>query len=71
MVLPRAHSLVRQLASDSIGLPIEIYAFSKEKGFVEYEQIQASIFEHLFAVLPHFGLRVYQMPTDYDVASST
>lgn len=62
--------LVRQLASDTAGLPIEVYAFSKEKAFADYEQVQAGIFEHLMAVLPQFGLRIYQSPSSYDVAPS-
>lgn len=63
--------LVRQLASEQYGLPIEIYAFSKEKAFVDYEQIQAGIFEHLLAILPDFHLRVYQTPAGHDMREGT
>lgn len=59
---PSAAFVVRQLAPNPQGLPIEIVAFSAEKDFVPFEAVQASIFEHLFAVLPEFGLRVYQAP---------
>ncbi|KAA3659392.1 MAG: mechanosensitive ion channel family protein [Chloroflexi bacterium] len=63
--------LVRQLASDRYGLPIEVYAFSIDKDFVPYEQIQASIFEHLLIALPKFNLRAYQAPTGYDLGGKT
>jgi len=55
---------VRQLAPDADGLPIEIYAFIQQTNIYEYENIQAEIFDHLLAVIPHFGLRVFQDATD-------
>ncbi len=55
--------LVRQLDSGPQGLPLEIYAFTKTTAWAEYEAVQADIFDHLFAVLPLFGLRVYQFPS--------
>ena len=58
--------LVRQLASSEIGLPIEIYIFSAQKNWVEYEEIVADIFDHIFAVLPEFKLRPYQRPSGHD-----
>ncbi len=52
--------LVRQLQSTERGLPIEIYFFSKEKSWVKYEDIQADIFDHIFAITQEFNLRIYQ-----------
>lgn len=61
--------LVRQLASQAEGLPIEIYCFSNNTVWVSYERIKADIFNNLFAILPELGLRVYQKPsgTDFQV----
>ena len=58
--------LVRQLAPTSQGLPLEIYVFSKDKVWANYEAIQADIFDHLLAVMPEFGLHVYQQPAGSD-----
>jgi miniconductance mechanosensitive channel len=58
--------LVRQLASDEFGLPIEIYIFSGEQRWAQYEGIMADIFDHVFAVLPEFNLRPYQRPAGAD-----
>jgi miniconductance mechanosensitive channel len=59
--------LVRQLPPTETGLPIEIYVFSQVQAWAEYEAIQADIFDHLFAVLPEFGLRAYQAPSGHDL----
>ncbi|MDM3562916.1 mechanosensitive ion channel [Proteus vulgaris] len=59
--------MVRQLAPTSDGLPIEIYAFTNTTVWVQYEAIQSDIFDHIFAILPQFGLRVHQSPTGNDV----
>lgn len=58
--------LVRQLAPTVQGLPLEIYVFSKDKAWANYEAIQADIFDHLLAAAPEFGLRLYQNPSGYD-----
>lgn len=60
--------LVRQLAPDDTGLPLEIYVFCTDKRWVAYEGIMADIFDHLLAALPEFGLRVFQSPTGRDLA---
>lgn len=60
--------IVRQLASGDNGLPLEIYAFCNNIDWGAYESIQADIFDHLFAVAPTFGLRVFQNPTGHDIA---
>jgi miniconductance mechanosensitive channel len=59
--------MARQLAPTDSGLPIEIYAFSSDKNWVNYEGIQADIFDHLFAVISDFDLRVFQKPSGVDL----
>ncbi|MFU0885662.1 mechanosensitive ion channel family protein [Kluyvera sichuanensis] len=59
--------MVRQLAPDNNGLPIEIYAFTNTVIWAEYESIQADIFDHIFAVVEEFGLRIHQSPTGNDI----
>lgn len=59
--------LVRQLQPGEHGLPIEIYVFSKVTSWVEYEGIQADIFDHLLAVAPEFDLRIFQAPSGGDI----
>lgn len=59
--------MVRQLAPGSDGLPLEIYAFTSTVVWLEYEAIQADIFDHIFAVIEEFGLRVHQTPTGVDM----
>ena len=58
--------IVRQLAPSVEGLPIEIYVFSKDKVWQNYEALQADIFDHFLAVMPEFELDVYQNPTGSD-----
>jgi len=58
--------LVRQLDPGPTGLPIEIYVFSSDQVWANYESIQADIFDHILAVIPEFDLRVYQNPTGSD-----
>ena len=62
--------LVRQLHSTPTGLPIEIYVFSKDKQWANYESIQADIFDHIFAVIPEFELRVFQEPSGADFSNA-
>nr|WP_297347125.1 mechanosensitive ion channel domain-containing protein [uncultured Glaciecola sp.] len=52
--------MVRQLPPSEIGIPLEIYCFSKEKDWVTYERIQSDIFDHVLAIMPIFKLRAYQ-----------
>lgn len=59
--------LVRQLPPGPDGLAIEIYIFTKTTEWVAYEGIQGDIFDHLLAIIPEFGLRVYQRPSGMDV----
>jgi len=58
--------LVRQLRPTEHGVPMEIYVFSKDQEWANYEAIQADIFDHILAVVAEFDLRVYQNPTGAD-----
>jgi len=58
--------LVRHLQPTEKGIPIEIYVFSNDQVWANYEAIQADIFDHVLAVIPEFGLRVFQNPTGED-----
>ena len=59
--------MVRQLPPTEHGLPLEIYIFSSDQRWVQYEGIQADIFDHILAVIPCFDLRVYQQPSGADL----
>ncbi|NQX94155.1 MAG: mechanosensitive ion channel [Erythrobacter sp.] len=61
--------LVRQLAPGPQGLPIELYCFTNTTAWDVYEGIQADIFDHLMAILPEFGLQVFQEPSGRDFGS--
>lgn len=63
--------LVRQLASTDHGLPIEVYCFTNDTAWANYEGIMADIFDHLLAVLDVFELRIYQNPTGSDFKKIT
>ena len=55
--------LCRQLQPTPQGIPLEIYSFSSDKRFENYESIMADIFDHIFAAIPYFGLEIYEMPS--------
>lgn len=59
--------MVRQLAPTSDGLPLELYCFANTIAWVDYEAIQSDIFDHLLAIVPEFGLRVFQHPGGADM----
>ncbi len=59
--------IVRQLPPTAEGLPIQIYVFSADQVWANYENIQSDIFDHVLASIPVFDLRVYQSPSSYDV----
>ena len=59
--------MVRQLAPTPDGLPLELYCFTNTVAWVNYEGIQGDIFDHLLAILPEFGLRVFQHPSGNDL----
>ncbi|MFC2089164.1 mechanosensitive ion channel family protein [Bacteroidota bacterium] len=58
--------LVRHLQPTEKGIPIEIYVFSTDQRWANYEAIQADIFDHVLAVIPEFELRVFQNPSGED-----
>jgi miniconductance mechanosensitive channel len=59
--------IVRQLQPTADGLPLELYCFTSTVAWAEYETIQSDIFDHLLAILPEFGLRVFQNPSGADM----
>ena len=61
--------MVRQLQSTEKGQPIEIYAFSKDQEWANFEGIQSDIFDHILAVIQEFELNVYQLPSGNDFSS--
>jgi miniconductance mechanosensitive channel len=68
---PKIHQdmtlIVRQLQPGPEGLPMEIYAFSNDTDWSNYEGLQADIFDHILATIPEFGLRVFQKPSGKDL----
>lgn len=62
-------SMVRQLAPGENGLPLEVYCFTNDTRWMNYESIQADIFDHIFAIAPEFRLRIFQKPNGYDMRS--
>lgn len=72
---PKIHNdmtfLIRHLPPGPTGLPIEIYVFSNDQVWANYEAIQADIFDHILAVVPWFELRIFQNPTGNDFKSLT
>ena len=59
--------MVRQRDPGPNGIPLEIYAFATETSFVPFEAVQSDIFDHVYAVIPEFGLRLHQSPGSHDV----
>jgi miniconductance mechanosensitive channel len=66
MVNQEMTMMVRQLASNEHGIPLEIYCFSKTKVWEEYEDLQANIFDHIFATVHAFELSVFERPAGRD-----
>ncbi len=68
---PKIHQdmtlIVRQLQPGPEGLPMEIYAFSNDTNWANYEGLQADIFDHVLATVPEFGLRIFQKPSGRDL----
>lgn len=62
--------MVRQLSPTENGVPIQIYAFSSNKAWISYENIQSDIFDHVFAVVTMFDLKIYQKPSSNSLMSS-
>lgn len=64
-----AIQMVRQLQPTDRGIPLEVYCFSADKAWVDYEGVQADVFDHIMAVVPEFELRVFQSPSGDDIKS--
>ena len=62
--------LIRHLQPTEKGIPIQVYVFSAEKSWPVYESIQADLFDHILAVIPEFGLRVFQEPSGDDILTA-
>ena len=62
--------MVRQLPPGTQGIPIEIYAFSKDKRWQNYEYIMAEIFDHLIAAVPYFNLEIFELPSNSSFINS-
>jgi miniconductance mechanosensitive channel len=60
-------SMVRQLQPTSKGIPLEIYCFSSDKRWANYEAIMSDIFDHIIAAVPYFDLEVFEEPTGSDI----
>jgi miniconductance mechanosensitive channel len=54
--------MVRQLEPTPHGLPLELYCFSSDKRWENYEYIMADIFDHVIAAVPYFDLEIFQLP---------
>ncbi|NMO95137.1 mechanosensitive ion channel family protein [Paenibacillus lemnae] len=70
---PKIHKdmtcMVRQLQPAENGLPLEIYAFTNDIDWAVYESVQGDVFDHIIAIAPEFGLRVFQNPSGHDMQS--
>lgn len=62
--------LIRQLPPAEHGLPLQVYVFTNDTVWANYEAIQSDIFDHLLAIVPEFDLRVYQQPSGMDVSTA-
>ncbi|QWX85201.1 mechanosensitive ion channel [Cellulophaga sp. HaHaR_3_176] len=62
--------MVRQLAPGTQGIPLEIYAFSSDKRWQNYEYIMAEIFDHIIAAVPYFNLELFELPSNSSFLSS-
>ncbi len=62
--------LCRQLQPTPYGIPLEIYTFSSDKRFENYEYIMADIFDHIFASVPYFDLVIFEMPSNGDTVEN-
>jgi miniconductance mechanosensitive channel len=56
--------MVRQTEAADTGIPVEVYAFTKTRDWIEYEMIQTDIFDRIFVTVPKFNLLVYQRTGD-------
>ncbi|WP_213876298.1 mechanosensitive ion channel family protein [Pseudomonas sp. dw_358] len=68
-IQPQMTCMVRQLQPTAEGIPLEIYCFTRTTDWAEYERVQGDVFDYLLAVMPVFGLAVYQQPSGADMRS--
>ena len=61
--------MVRQMQPTETGLPMQLYFFTNTVDWIVYEGIQSDVFDHVLAVIPEFGLRVFQNPSGADISS--
>ena len=59
--------MVRLLAPTEYGQPMQLYFFSNDTAWVNYEDIQAQVFEYLYAIAPEFGINIFQLPSGEDL----
>lgn len=64
---PEMTCMVRQMETTAQGVPLEIYCFTRTTAWGDYERVQGDIFDYLLAVLPEFGLNLYQQPSGTDL----
>ncbi|MDH0749636.1 mechanosensitive ion channel family protein [Pseudomonas sp. GD03842] len=64
---PDMTCMVRQMEATAQGVPLEIYCFTRTTSWADYERIQGDIFDYLLAILPEFGLSLYQQPSGSDM----
>ncbi|WP_055128509.1 mechanosensitive ion channel family protein [Pseudomonas mediterranea] len=68
-IQPNMTCMVRQMQTTAQGIPLEIYCFTRTTAWADYERIQGDIFDYLLAVMPEFGLNLYQQPSGMDLRS--
>ncbi|WP_455921350.1 mechanosensitive ion channel family protein [Pseudomonas putida] len=66
-IQPNMTCMVRQMETSGQGVPLEIYCFTRTTVWAEYERIQGDVFDYLLAVMPEFGLGVFQQPSGADM----
>ena len=54
--------MARQLQPTTQGIPLEIYAFSKDKRWENYEYVMSDLFDHFLASVPYFDLEIFELP---------
>ena len=59
--------MVRHLQSSDTGVPLQVYAFTNTTVWVEYEAIQAALFEHIMSIAPMFDIKIFQRPSGGDL----
>ena len=61
--------ILRHRDAEGNGLPLQVYLFTRNNQFINYENLQSEIFEHMMAIMNEFGLRAFQNPTGDDLLS--